>query len=129
MTLENRSAFKRIFRLQMIVATLVSVGLVLFAKSGFVPSLLFGVLLMAGNAWWLARRLEKTQGLGVEAAQRSLYAGAALRFVALIAALLLAFLVGLHLLVVAAGMFLAQMIVFSSALIEFKKDYKGDGFG
>jgi len=64
----------------------------------------------------------KTNGLSVEAGQRSLYAGAAIRFVSLIVGLLLAYAMGLHLLLVAAGMFVAQTVIFISALVGFKRE-------
>ncbi len=129
MALEKSTAFSNIFRTQAIVGTLGFVGLIVLTQAVYAFSLLYGACLMMGNAWWLAYRLEKTQGLEVEAGQRSLFAGAALRFVALIVALLVAQLIGLHLLIVAAGMFIAQAAVFVTALIEFKKEGKGEGLG
>ena len=129
MTLERSSVFARIFRTQMIAGALVFICLAAFGQMVYAVSLFYGVAVMAGNAWWLARRLEKTDGLDVQAGQRSLYAGAALRFVALIAVLLAAHLIGLHLLAVAAGMFVAQAVVFITAMNEFKKEGKGEGLG
>ena len=76
----------------------------------------YGVALMVANGMWLAYRLGKVRDLDVRAGQGSLYAGAAMRFVALLAGLLLAQLFGLHLLVVAAGMFVAQLALFVFAL-------------
>ena len=98
----------------------------------FAFALLYGVVLMVANAVWLAHRLEKTASLDVGAGQRSLYQGAAIRFVALLAGLFLAQFLNLHLLIVAGGMFLAQAVVFLCALFGFMKDHKenkGDGIG
>jgi len=113
----------------MIAGALVFICLAAFGQMVYAVSLFYGVAVMAGNAWWLARRLDGTNGLDVYAGQRSLYAGAALRFIALIAVLLLAHLIGLHLLAVAAGMFVAQAVVFISAMKEFKREGKGEGLG
>ena len=126
MALEKSSVFVRILRAQLVAGALGFTFLVLIGQAGFAFSLFYGLMLMAGNAWWLAHRLEKTQDMGVEASQRSLFAGASLRFVALIAGLLLGHLIGLHLLAVASGMFIAQAVVFVTAALEFKK---GEGLG
>ena len=120
------------FRLQLLLGVVGFAALILAGRSDFAFGLVYGVALMMLNAWWLARRLAKTEGLDARAGQRSLYLGAAMRFVALLAALLLAHLLGLHLLAVAGGMLLAQAVVFICALLGFRKDYKaekGDGVG
>ena len=129
MALGKSSAFARILRSQVVAGVFGFAVLALFGQMAYALALLYGLLLMAGNAWWLARRLENTRGLDVEASQRSLFAGASLRFVALLAGLLMAHLIGLHLLAVAAGMFLAQTVVFITAAKEFKKEGKGEGLG
>lgn len=128
MTLEKTTAYARIARLQVTVGILGLLALMAFGQAGYGFAFIYGVALMMVNGWWLAKRLEKTKGLDVQAGQRSLLAGAALRFAALIAGLALGFLIGLHLLAVAAGMFVAQVVVFFSALKEFKRD-KGEGLG
>lgn len=120
------------FCLQLLSGLLGSAVLILAGHPGFAPALFYGIALMMLNALWLMRRLERTKGLDAEAGQRSLYLGAAVRFVALLAGLLLAHLLGLHLLAVAAGMLLAQTVVFVCALLGYRKDYKagkGDGVG
>lgn len=120
------------YRLQLLLGSLGFIAFVLAGRPGFGFALLYGVALMVLNALWLAQRLEKTKGLDAGAGQRSLYLGAAIRFVALLAGLMLAHLLGLHLLVVAGGMLLAQAVVFICALLGFRKDYKagkGDGVG
>jgi hypothetical protein len=120
------------FRLQLVVGFFGFAGLVLAGRIEFAFALLYGVVLMVVNAAWLAHRFRKTASLDVGASQRSLYQGAAIRFVALLAGLLLAQFLHLHLLIVAGGMFLAQAVVFACALSGFMKDQKenkGDGFG
>jgi len=145
MDLHRKSPQTRILRLQIVAGVTGSMALAVFGQTVYALSFLSGVMLMAVNGWWLARRLDQTDGLTVEAGQRSLYAGAVVRFVALLAGLLLAQLIGLHLLLVAAGMFIAQAVVFVSALAgfsrekksgvaaqvkkEINKERKGDGFG
>jgi len=119
-------------RLQLIIGLLGFAGLVLAGLSEFGCALLYGVVLMAANAVWLAHRLEKTKSLDAGAAQRFLYLGAAIRFAALLAGLILAYVLNLHLLLVAGGMFLAQAVIFACALLGFMKDQKenkGDGIG
>ena len=73
------------FRLQLLVGSLGFIGLVLAGQIEFAFALLYGVALMVANAVWLAHRLEKTESLDVEGSQRSLYQGAVIRFVALLA--------------------------------------------
>jgi len=118
----EKSSLSRILRLQLVLGFVGFLLLAVIGHMNYAQPFLYGALLMAVNGWWLARRLDKTNGLDVEAGQRSLYAGAAIRFVALIAGLLLAYVIGLHLLLVAAGMFVAQVSVFVSALAGFKKE-------
>ncbi len=118
-------------RLQVLVGLLGFAGLAVTSRIEFALALLYGVVLMVVNAAWLAQRLRQTESLDVGAGQRSLLQGAATRFVALLAGLLLAQLLGLHLLIVAGGMFLAQTVVFLCALLGFMKDHKenkGEGF-
>jgi len=72
----------------------------------------YGVTLALVNGWWLARRIVHAGTLEPAAGQRVLYAAAAARFLALLAALALAHLLGLHLLAVAAGLLLAHVVAF-----------------
>lgn len=129
MSLIKESAIGLMVRLQVVVGILGFAGLLLFGQAGSALSLLYGVAMMVVNSIWLARRLDKTRGLDADAGKRSLYAGAVLRFAAMIAGLVLAYFAGLHLLVVAAGVFLAQAVVFVSALAGIRKEYKGGGVG
>jgi hypothetical protein len=122
MPVKEVSSLRRMLRLQILLGALGCLTLVALGQINHALSFLCGVLLMAVNGWWLAMRLDKASGLGVEAGQRSLYAGAAIRFVALIAGLLLAHVAGLHLLLVAAGMFVAQVSVFVLALAGFREE-------
>jgi len=122
MALQKKSTLARMLRLQIITGVLGFLALAAFVQTIYALSLLCGVLLMAVNGWWLAKRLEQTNGLSIEAGQRSLYAGAVIRFVSLLAGLVLAHVVGLHLLLVAAGMFIAQTVVFISAMVGFNRE-------
>jgi len=122
MSLQKEAALRSILRQQLMLGVLGFLALAAFAQILYAISFFCGVLMMVANGWWLARRFEKTTGLSVESSQRSLYAGAAVRFMSLIAGLLLAQLIGLHLLLVAAGMFVAQVLVFVSALMLFGKE-------
>jgi len=77
--------------------------------------LAYGVLLSIINSAWLIRRIEHAASLDPEHGQRLLYSGAAFRFAGVLAALLLAYGLGLHLLAVAGGMLLAQIASFAYA--------------
>ena len=129
MSLVKQSAIGSMIRLQVVVGVLGSIGLALFGLIDFALSFSYGIAMMVANAVWLARRLDKTRGMDSSSGTRSLYAGAVLRFVALIVGLMLAHLAGLHLLLVAAGMFIAQAVVFVSAIVGFRKEYKGGELG
>jgi len=122
MSLKNGSALRSILRQQLLIGAFGFIALVSFSQILYGISFFFGVLVMTINGWWLAKRFEKTAGLSAESSQRSLYAGAAVRFLALLAGLMLAHLIGFHLLLVAAGMFVAQTVVFVSALVMFGKN-------
>ncbi len=122
MTLQKEAAFQRIFRLQMLFGLVGFLLVAALSEIVYALSFLCGVMMMAANGWWMAKRLAGIDGLSVESAQRSLYAGAAMRFVSLIAGLLVAQMIGLHLLGVASGMFVAQAVIFISALVGFKRE-------
>jgi len=127
---KETSSYAVFFRMQLLAGAVGFLLLLVFTELGWALAYFYGLALMMINASWLARRLDKTRELSVEASQRSLFAGAGLRFVALIAGLLLAHLIGLHLMIVAGGMFVAQLVVFAAAMVGFKKeDSRGDGFG
>ncbi|MDQ6996292.1 MAG: ATP synthase subunit I [Mariprofundus sp.] len=127
MTLGQTSAVTTIIRWQIISGVAGFFIMAVGGKSYLGLAFACGVALMVINGWWLARRMEKVRDLGVEAGQRSLYAGAALRFVGLIAGLLLAQLAGLNLLAVASGMFVAQAAVFFSALHGIRDEKNRSG--
>jgi len=121
MAQESLVAVSRSFWLQLLSGMAGSLLLILIGQTAYALAFGYGVVLMMLNGIWLAGRLGKVRDLEVWAGPSSLYAGAAMRFIALLAGLLLAQLLGLHLLVVAAGMFVAQMALFVFALIESGK--------
>lgn len=129
MSLVKESAVGLMIRMQILVGVLGFVGLMLYDQSGWALSLLYGVAMMVVNSFWLASRLDRTRGMDADSGKRSLYVGAVLRFMALVAGLMLAHLAGLHLAVVAAGVFVSQAVVFVSAIVGFRKEYKGGGLG
>ncbi|MDQ6997785.1 MAG: ATP synthase subunit I [Mariprofundus sp.] len=108
--------------MQVIAGILGCLILLVLGYAAFATAFIYGVLLMIVNAWLLAHRLNQASELSVEAIQRSIYAGAAMRFVILIAGLLLGHLFALHLMVIAAGMFVAQVLVYMIALIDLRKE-------
>jgi len=108
--------------MQIIAGILGCLILLMLSYGAFAVAYFYGVLLMIVNAWLLARKLNQANELSVEAIQRSIYAGAAIRFVIVIAGLLLGHLLDLHLMVVAVGMFAAQVLVYMLALIDLQKE-------
>jgi len=81
---------------------------------GLIPGLsaAYGVMLSLLNGLWLTKRLERVQTMDSPGGQRSLYAGAAILFIGFLVALILAIVLGLHLLAVAGGLLLAQIAMF-----------------
>jgi len=90
-------------------------------------SLVYGVALSVFNGAWLLRRIKLAAGLGPEQGQRVLYVNATLRLMTVLAALFLAFGLGLHLLAVAAGLFLAQVSVYVYAVARAGDERKKTG--
>jgi len=72
----------------------------------------YGAAVAVLNALWLARRVARAVRTDLATGQRILYLGAVLRFLGLVAALMLAHVLGLHLLAVAGGLLVAQLAVF-----------------
>jgi len=73
---------------------------------------LYGALLMLANGLWLARKVRRAADAGDMAGRRVLYQSAAVRFLSLIVMLMVAYGLALSLPVVAAGMFVAQLMLF-----------------
>jgi len=82
----------------------------------------FGVVLMLANAIYLGRCVTALSGLDAESEQRSLYKGAAIRFAGLVAGLILAGFLGLNLLFVGLGIFVAQAVLYFSALHDLNRE-------
>ena len=83
----------------------------------------YGVALAMLLAALLGRRVVAASGCKPQQGQRMLYAGAAGRFVLVLLALTLAWLLGLHLLAVAAGMLLAQIAIFAFAAKHARRNW------
>jgi len=84
----------------------------------------FGVLIVMLSTILLGRRIHEAADTDPESGQRILYAGAGMRFVLVIIALLVAFGLGLHLLAVAVGMVLAQAAMFVFAVSGLRDQFK-----
>jgi len=80
----------------------------------------FGVLVVMLSTLMLGRRIHSAADSDPQSGQRMLYTGAVARFVFVLAALGLAFALGLHLLAVAGGMALAQATMFVFAATRFR---------
>lgn len=81
---------------------------------GFTAGLafLYGALLMLINGLWLARKVKQAVDTSEAAGRRMLYQSAVVRFLALIVMLMVAYGIALSLPAVAAGMFVAQLMLF-----------------
>jgi len=84
----------------------------------------FGVLVTMLSSVLLGRRIDTAANAQPDHGQRMLYAGAVSRFVVVLAALILAHGLGLHLLAVAAGMLTAQIAMFVYAAGRMRMNYK-----
>jgi len=92
-----------------------SVAVAIWLNTVLALSLAYGVLLIMLNSFFLATRCQRAGEADKVNGQRLLYTGAVLRFLGMLAALLLAYGLGLHLLAVAGGMLLAHIVLFAYA--------------
>jgi len=92
-----------------------SIAVAIWFDAVLMLSLAYGVLLTMFNSFFLASRVQRAGEADKVNGQRLLYTGAVLRFLGMLAALLLAYGLGLHLLAVAGGMLLAQIALFAYA--------------
>ncbi len=100
---------------QAVAGVVGSVAVAIWFNAVLVLSLACGVLLTMFNGFFLACRIRHAGGVDGENGTRLLYTGVVFRFVGVLAVLLLAYGLGLHLLVVAGGMLLAQIALFAYA--------------
>jgi len=112
----------RLFALQTGLLLAAAAILWLVGRVEWLASFAFGLVVMAANAWGLILVVSRAAGLDVREGQRLLYATAAMRFVLVLLLLLLAYRLGLHLLLVAAGMLAAQVAVY---ITGFRAAYAG----
>ena len=105
---------------QLIFGLVAAVGAAIWLGPLFGLAVLYGAAFAVANSLWLARRVERAAVLDQVAGQRVLYLGAVLRFVALLCGLVLAHLLGLHLLAVAGGLLVAQLALFGYPALRSK---------
>jgi len=84
----------------------------------------FGVLIVMLSTMLLGRRIHGAAATDPESGQRMLYAGAVMRFMLVLTALIIAYGLGLHLLAVAVGMVLAQVAIFVFAASALRTQFK-----
>lgn len=108
----GRANLRVILAMQTAVSCLGAAAVALVSGWSHGLSMLYGAALMAANGLWLYRGIELAVSSGTEGGQQSLYRSAVLRFVVLLLALALAFAAGLYLPWVAAGMLVAQAVVY-----------------
>jgi len=94
---------------------------------GLIPglSVAYGVMLSLLNGLWLTKRLDRAQAMDSPGGQHSLYAGAAILFIGFLVALIMAIVLGLHLLAVAGGLLLAQIAMFVYAAGKARSELIG----
>jgi len=94
---------------------------------GVIPGLsaAYGVLLSLLNGLWLLSRIKQANAMDYASCQRSLYTGAVIRFMVFLLALVVAGVIGLHLLAVAAGLMVAQAGMFAYAAGKARNELNG----
>ena len=108
-------------RWQALVGVTAAVGTAWLLGAAHGLGVAYGIALALANGWWLAKRIKRAGSLDQMAGQRVLYIAAVARFLALLAALGLAHLLGLHLLAVAAGLLLAHAVAFAYAVSQHSR--------
>jgi len=111
-----------LLRLQLLAALLLGGSAALAMGWMIGISLAYGVLLMCIGGLYLRKRIEQASLLEAEEGKRLLYAAAVQRFGGILVLLVLAYAIGLHLLAVAAGIFVAQLLVFLFGLRQAVSD-------
>lgn len=106
---------RQTLRWQILLGCAVAIATTMLMGMAFGLGVAYGVALAVINGYWLAKRISRAASLDQVAGQRVLYVAAAARFLALLAALAAAQLLGLHLLAVAAGLLLAHAVAFTYA--------------
>jgi len=86
-------------------------------------SLFCGSALMAGAQAWIGRGLRRAPLDDPQAARKALLAGAVMRFLAMLAALAVAYGLGLWLPMVAAGMFVAMLASWLWMLVHLRMNH------
>jgi len=107
---------------QLISGLSAAMGVGIWFGPWFGLAVLYGAVFASLNSLWLARRVERAVRADHVSGQRILYLGAILRFLLLLAALLLAHVLGLHLLAVAGGLLVAQLAVFGYPAVRSKTE-------
>ena len=107
-------------RWQMILGLVAAAAVAVWLGPKFGLAVLYGAAFATLNSLWLARRVARAAVLDQVTGQRILYLGAVLRFVSLLGALILAHLLGLHLLAVAGGLLVAQLALFGYPALRSK---------
>jgi len=90
-------------------------------------SLVFGAGLSVVTGYWLMRHTLHAAELEPEHGRRAMHAHAAMRLLFVLAALFLAYGLGLYLPAVAAGLFLAQASVYMYAVVHAGKGMRKTG--
>lgn len=114
------AGIRGVLRWQAVAGVAGSVIIAVWAGAVLMLSLTYGVVLTMLNSFFLAARCRRAGETDKEDGQRLLYTGAMLRFLGVLAGLLLAYALGLHLLGVAGGMLLAQL-----ALLAYAASHSG----
>jgi len=117
------AAFRKVLFWQVIAGMLGSAVIAICSGAALSIGFAYGVLLMMLNGVFLAARVRRASAADSENGQRLLYAGAVLRFMGVMVALMLAYRLGLYLLVVAAGMLVAQVTLFIYAARHVHDSY------
>lgn len=107
--ISSKTILKHLVLIQIICFFIVGIPVLVLVNNQAMLSMIYGQLLMSVMAWLVHKKLNQTAKLSIEQEQKSLLKSAGIRFVLVIILLYIAHLIGLHLLGVAAGMFLGQL--------------------
>jgi len=111
----------RVWLWQAVAALWVGLGIAFWLGMMSMLAFAWGVVLAMVSGYFLARRVSQAAVTEARRGQRLLYAGAVWRFLGVLAGLVLAWGLGLHLLLVAAGMLLAQVVMFAVAALDARR--------
>ncbi|MDQ6979005.1 MAG: ATP synthase subunit I [Mariprofundaceae bacterium] len=116
---ESAHQIQHLVKIQIGVAVIVALVVAFFWNVTAGLSMLFGVIVVIATGWHTRRELENAARLDVEQGKKALLKSAVIRFLFVLLILFSAYGLGLHLLWLAAGFFIGQLVSYSFFLRMF----------